>query len=418
MPLHQPGKFALIPLQFPIPDLPLQILACQGDPLLILIAEIASDLAPRTGGLGDVEPVRLRTLAVGGDDADGVAILQHIPQPDVATIDPSGDAVAPDVGMDGEGEVEHCRPLGQLKYLPLGRKDVHLLVVQVHPEVLDHLILRQLVAHLQHPPRLGHQVVQPGLALDPLIPPVRRQTSLGDLIHPLGPDLHLHPAVLRTHDGDMEALIAVALRDGDPVLKPLRIGLIHVGDDGVDMPAVALLPLWLRVEDDADGKEVVDLLEGALLHLQLVVDRRDRLRPPLDMKLQSRLLQPLLQRPDKGGDVGIASILGLRQLLLYIGVRLTVGILECQVVHLALDRIETHAMGVGGKDRVHLVRQHGPLPLPEEMPGESQPHKPVGDQDQNDPHILCKGEEKSSEIIARHHLRRVVHFADPQEKSV
>ena len=74
------------------------------------------------------------------------------------------------------------------------------------------------------------------------------------------------------------------------------------------------------------------------------------------MKLQSRLLQPLLQWPDKGGDVGIASILRLRQLLLYIGVRLTVGVLERQVVHLTLDRIETHAVGVGGKDRVHLVR--------------------------------------------------------------
>ena len=75
-------------------------------------------------------------------------------------------------------------------------------------------------------------------------------------------------------------------------------------------------------------------------------------------------------------------------------------------------------MGVGGKDRVHLVRQYCPLRLPQEMPGESQPHKPVGDQDQDDPHILCKGEEKSSEIVARHHLRRVVHLADPQEKSV
>ena len=121
------------------------------------------------------------------------------------------------------------------------------------------------------------------------------------------------------------------------------------------MPAVALLILGLRVEDDADGKEVVDLLKGALLHLELVVNGGDGLGPALDVKPQPRLPQTLLHRLDKGGDVSVAGILCLGQFLLDIGVSLAVGVLQRQVVHLALDRIESHAVRIGGKDGVHLV---------------------------------------------------------------
>ena len=213
VPLHEAGKFALVPLQLPVTDLSLQILPRECHPLLVLIAEVAADLALRPRGLGDVQPVRLGSLAVGGDDADGVAILQHIAQPHIAPIDAGGDAVAADIGVDGEGEVEHRGALGQLQHLPLGGKDVHLLIVEIHPEVLDHLVLGQLIPHLEDPARLRHQVIQPGLTLDPLVPPVRRQSPLGDLIHPLGPYLHLHPAVVGPHHGDVKALVAVALRD-------------------------------------------------------------------------------------------------------------------------------------------------------------------------------------------------------------
>ena len=81
------------------------------------------------------------------------------------------------------------------------------------------------------------------LATDPLVAPVGSHTTLGYDIHTLGTYLHLYPAVLRPEDRRVEALIAVALRDRDPVLESLGVRAIHIGDDGVDLPADLSLSL-------------------------------------------------------------------------------------------------------------------------------------------------------------------------------
>ena len=91
-----------------------------------------------------------------------------------------------------------------------------------------------------------------------------RHALLGDGIHAARTYLHLYPLVLRAHDRGVQALVAIALRDGDPVLEALGIGAVHVGDDGVDLPAGTALTLGRHVEDDTYGEEVIDVLEVLL----------------------------------------------------------------------------------------------------------------------------------------------------------
>ncbi len=63
----------------------------------------------------------------------------------------------------------------------------------------------------------------------------------------------------------MQTLIAVALRDGYPVAHARWVRGVHVCEDGVGEPAVALLFLRRCVDDDADCEEVVDAVEVYLL---------------------------------------------------------------------------------------------------------------------------------------------------------
>ena len=108
---------------------------------------------------------------------------------------------------------------------------------------------------------------------------------LGYLVHTLGAYLHLHPLVLRAKNRDVQTLIAVGFGHAQPVSQALGVGLVHVCHDGVDLPALHLLFLEGRVEDNADGKQVIDALEAALLLLHLLPDGVDALGSSLHVKL-------------------------------------------------------------------------------------------------------------------------------------
>ena len=224
------------------------------------------------------------------------------------------------------------------------------------------------------------------------------EAALGNLVHALGADLDFDPFVLRTHDGDVEALVAVRLRDGNPILEALRVRLVHIRDDGIDLPALGAFAFERRVEDDADGEEVVDVLELDLLLLELIIYRMYRLGAAFDFELEARLFQLLLDRGDELGDVGVARTLRLVQLLLDEVELLAVGIFERQILQFALDGVETQAMGEG---RVEVSRFGGEADtvfllqlLPEAHEAEA-----VGNHQEDDADILGKGEEQMVEVL-------------------
>lgn len=77
-----------------------------------------------------------------------------------------------------------------------------------------------------------------------------------------------------------------------------------------------LLLLQRGVENDTDGKEVVDTLEGTFLLLHLLPDRVYRLRASFDMELQPCRFQTFTDRLDEMLDIRITTLFRLAELLL------------------------------------------------------------------------------------------------------
>lgn len=207
--------------------------------------------------------------------------------------------------MDRESKVEHGRPFGQLDQFACRGEDIDLVFVQVHLEIL-HQVERVVLFRFQGGTDSVQEFVQPAFRLSSFIFPVSGQSPFGNFVHAAGTDLHFHPFVLWSHHGDMQTFVTVRFRDRYPVLHAFRVRLVHIGDDRVDLPAVRTLLLIRRVEDDADGKQVVYVFERDVLFLQLVVDGVDGLRASLDVELQPSLLQLAFDRGDELGDVGVA----------------------------------------------------------------------------------------------------------------
>ena len=137
----------------------------------------------------------------------------------------------------------------------------------------------------------------------------------------------------------MQTLIAVGLGHRQPVAHTFGVGLIHVGDDRVGLPALHFLFFQGGVEDNADGEKVVDALEATLLFLHLLPDAVDALGAAFHMKFQARSLQLLLDGADKPLDVGVAGAFGGIQLVFDHVIGIVLQILQTEVLQLALQLV-------------------------------------------------------------------------------
>ena len=142
----------------------------------------------------------------------------------------------------------------------------------------------------------------------------------------------------------MQRLVAVLFRHGQPVAKPLRVRREDIGDERIDLPAVRFLFLERRVQDDADREQVVDLIDAAVLHLHLMVDRVNGFRPTLDGKCKAFGFQLLFERRDEGRDIGFAlRFLGV-QLMGDVLVSLVIQELQREILHLGFYLIQTQTV--------------------------------------------------------------------------
>ena len=113
-----------------------------------------------------------------------------------------------------------------------------------------------------------------------LVFPVRGDSLFSDAVHLFGADLHFELMAALADDGGVEGLIAVGARDGDEVLDaaghrtPKRVDETEDGVTGGDV-----------VGDDADGEQIVDLIEGDLGALDFLEDGVVALDAPLDARL-------------------------------------------------------------------------------------------------------------------------------------
>ena len=115
---------------------------------------------------------------------------------------------------------------------------------------------------------------------------------------------------------------------------------------------IALFLLRRGVQDDANGEDVVDVLEGHPLLLHLGPNARDGLGAPFDFELESLLLECLFDGGREGIDESGPDRLGLPQLLLDLGILVRLPVAQTQVFQLAFDGIQSEAVG---QRRVHEI---------------------------------------------------------------
>ena len=241
------------------------------------------DLVPRPGALDEPQPVpaRRRVHRLGGEDLDGVAVVQSIDSS--ATSLPLTRApmrAVPHLGVDGVGEVHRGGALRQRDHFAARGEDVDLGGAQVEPQRLEELgRVGGLPLPVDQLPQPGH-VADVGVPPRPsdglfLVLPVRRDAVLRPPVHAPGADLQLDRLALRADHGGVQRLVHVELRHRDVVLEPPGNRVppgVHRAEHRV---AVAH-----RVDQDPDADQVVDVVEADVAGDHLLVDRVVVLGPP------------------------------------------------------------------------------------------------------------------------------------------
>ena len=132
--------------------------------------------------------------------------MQHIPECHHLVVDSCPGASVANIGVYAVGKIEHSSSLGKFHQFALGSKHKHLILVQVHLELVNHL---QVVLVFQCGTYAVEPFVETTLALDALVSPVCSQATLGHLVHAFGAYLHLHPLAFGSEHGDVKTLIAI-----------------------------------------------------------------------------------------------------------------------------------------------------------------------------------------------------------------
>ncbi len=163
----------------------------------------------------------------------------------------------------------------------------------------------------------------------------------------------------------MQGLVAVALGGGNPVAEAALLRGVETYQNGVDK--ISLTPFGLRirglVEYDADGVEVINLLERHILGAHLEPNRIRRLDAFFYAERDIRLLQCALDGSDEFIDLGIpfrhvaADTFG--------NIPVCIGFLETKpdVFHLRFDSVQAETVGEGNEYEHCLAQDLVPLVL-------------------------------------------------------
>src|SRR5690606_30526752 len=117
-------------------------------------------------------------------------------------------------------------------------------------------------------------------------------------------------------------------------LRSFGVGLIHISNDGINLPTLCFLLIVGSINNYTDSKEIVNLLKLNFLFLQLVEYGVYRLGSTFDVILQAGLVEPLLHRINECFDILIARTFCLVQLLSDKVVRFSIGIFQAEIFQL------------------------------------------------------------------------------------
>ena len=284
------------------------------------------------------------TLA--GGDLHHVAVLQAVVQLHNAAVDLGRDHGVTHGGMDIIGKVDGRSTGRQVDDIALRGKDEDLVGEHIHFQGVDILLGVGALLILQ---QAAHPLVATlfsNAATTVFILPVGGDTVLRHLVHLVGADLHLEgDAVVAQHRG-VKALVHIGLGGADIVLESAQNGLIHIVDDTQHIVAVRHF-----LHDDAEGKEVKDIVKTLVLGIHLAVNAVGVLGAAVDHRVGNAALF------EAGSDLTIHFLhegLVLRRVALKGGddflIADGVEVLEAQILQLPLHLLHTKAMGDGGID--------------------------------------------------------------------
>ena len=204
--LYQVRHGTLVKLNLPVLQPPLEHLLCVSAVFHHHVLQRHAYFRLGAARLHDVQPLLLRLLRVCRYYLHLVAVLQRVTEGHHLVINLCSGASVADVRVYPVSEVKHGGTFGELHQVALRREDEHLVLIQVHLKLVNHL---HVVLVLKSRSYAVEPLVESALALNALITPVGGQSALGYLIHALRPYLHFHPLVLRAEHGDVQALVAV-----------------------------------------------------------------------------------------------------------------------------------------------------------------------------------------------------------------
>ena len=227
---------------------------------------------------------------------------------------------------------------------PFGRKDIDLLREKGHLQVRHELarILDLLLRIEQIPKFLDLILFIAGEGPAFLVAPVGGDPLFRPFMHRPRPDLDFDPLSVGADHRRMEGLVVVGLRHGDIILEPPRNRFPEGMDDAQRFIAVLLL---VRIEDDPEGHQVIDLVEIDVLLLHLFVDAVKMLCPSLHFALDAKPFHlPADDPPDLLGIL-IPLLLLLHDPPGQFVVGLEVEIPEGKVLQLRLHPVDPQAVG-------------------------------------------------------------------------
>ena len=231
---------------------------------------------------------------------------------------------------------------------------------------------------------------------------MRRDAVLGQRVHLLGAHLDLERLAGGTHDGGVQRLIEVRLRDRDVVVELAR----DRRPQRVDHTERGVARGHVR-DHDADREQVVHLVESDALAAHLLRDRPEVLRAARQLRTDARALELARKRLHRLVDRSFADLAPRGEVLRDLLVLLGLEVLERQVLELPFDLPDAETMGQRRVDLDGLARDPLLL-LRRERRERAHVVEPVAELDDHDAEVVRHREDHLADVLG---LMRVARLA-------
>src|SRR5258707_1080968 len=234
-----------------------------------LLVDPVANLAFRRRGFYKAEPIAAGVVTFLRENLDDVAAGDFMAQRDHLAVYFCADALVSHFGVNHVGKIDRGGAARKFQHAAFRRKRLNLDRREIHfqrgEKFSRFLKLLRPFVKLTHP-RDTLVVIFRG-RLSGFVFPVRGNTFLRDAVHFLRADLHLEGLAAVEHGG-VQRLIKIRAGNGDVVLEAAGDGTPDVVDHAERGVAVAL-----RICNNADGEQIVDLAETNFLAHDFAMDR-------------------------------------------------------------------------------------------------------------------------------------------------